>query len=105
MHPELTVAGESSSSSAADLAPAGSSVAADPVGSPKRRTRLQQGLIQPKNYEHITKYGLVCSTGEPGEPNTIEEALSDDKWKKAMVEEYKALERNKTWHLVPPQAR
>ena len=103
VHPESTVAGESSLSSAADLAPMGSSVAADPAGSPKRRTRLQQGLIQPKNYKHITKYGLVCSTGEPGEPNTIEEALSDDKWKKAMVEEYKALERNKTWHLVPPK--
>lgn len=47
------------------------------------------------HYKHITKYGLVCSTGEPGEPNTLEEALGDEKWKKAMHEEYRALEKNK----------
>ena len=46
---------------------------------------------------------MVCSTGEPGEPYTLEEALSDDKWKNAMNEEFKALQKNKTWHLVPPQ--
>ncbi|XP_073367824.1 uncharacterized protein [Aegilops tauschii subsp. strangulata] len=41
--------------------------------------------------------------GEPGEPNTFEAALCDEKWKKAMHEEYMALQKNKTWHLVPPQ--
>ena len=46
---------------------------------------------------------MVCSTGEPGEPHTLEEALGDEKWKKAMNEEYIALKKNKTWHLVPPQ--
>ena len=30
-------------------------------------------------------------------------ALDDPKWKKAMDEEYSALMRNKTWHLVPNQ--
>ena len=100
---ELAAAGGSSSGSAVDLAPAGSSTATDPAASPPRRTRLQQGVLEPKNYKNLIKYSLVCSTGEPGEPNTIEEALTDEKWKKAMLEEYKALERNKTWHLVPPQ--
>ena len=31
----------------------------------------------------------------------MDDALGDQKWKKAMDEEYTALMRNKTWHLVP----
>ena len=46
---------------------------------------------------------MICSTGEPGEPNTVEEALGNEQWKKAMNEEYMALKKNKMWHLVPPQ--
>ena len=38
-----------------------------------------------------------------GEPTTVSSALDDPKWKKAMDEEYSALMRNKTWHLVPNQ--
>ncbi|XP_073360660.1 uncharacterized protein [Aegilops tauschii subsp. strangulata] len=41
--------------------------------------------------------------GEPGEPQTLQEALGDERWKNAMNEEYMALKKNKTWHLVPPQ--
>ena len=41
---------------------------------------------------------MVCSTGEPGEPQTLQEALGDDRWKNAMNEEYMALKKNKTWH-------
>ena len=98
-------AAESSSGSGAanDLRTAGSSVATETSTQQPRRTRLQQGVIQPINYKHITKYGMVCSTGEPDEPNTLEAALCDEKWKKAMHEEYMALMRNKTWRLVPPQ--
>ena len=81
----------------------GSSAAMDSAAPPSRRTRLQQGITQPVNYKHITKYGLVCSTGELDEPKTLDAALCDDKWKKAMNEEYMALKKNKTWHLVPPQ--
>ncbi|XP_073359646.1 uncharacterized protein [Aegilops tauschii subsp. strangulata] len=36
-----------------------------------------------------------------GEPTKLDDALGDQKWKKAMDEEYTALMRNKTWHLVP----
>lgn len=41
---------------------------------------------------------MVASTGEP---HTYHEALVDPKWKKAMDEEFQALQKNNTWHLVP----
>lgn len=34
----------------------------------------------------------------------MHEALVDRNWKQAMVGEYMALVKNKTWHLVPPHA-
>jgi histone deacetylase 1/2 len=40
----------------------------------------------------------MCLTGEPED---VQQALKDPKWKAAMQEEYDALERNETWHLVP----
>ena len=46
---------------------------------------------------------MICSTGEPDEPNILEEALGDERWQKAMNEEFMALKKNKIWHLVPPQ--
>jgi hypothetical protein len=42
--------------------------------------------------------GNFCSTREPED---LQEALGDGKWKKAMEEELHALYKNKTWHLVP----
>jgi histone deacetylase 1/2 len=44
------------------------------------------------------RYGYLCSTGEP---QFVQEALGDPKWKKAMEEEYATLLKNGTWHLVP----
>jgi hypothetical protein len=35
------------------------------------------------------------------EPQTLHEALNDVRWKEAMDDEFAALMRNKTWHLVP----
>ena len=35
-------------------------------------------------------------------PNSIEEALTDSKWARAVQEELEALQKNKTWKLVPP---
>ena len=73
---------ESASELAAPRTPvpdSGSSVATDLAAPSQRQTRLQQGVIKPVDYKHITKYGLVCSTGEPGEPSTLEEALGDEK--------------------------
>jgi hypothetical protein len=43
-------------------------------------------------------YAYFCSTGEP---SSTAEALADVHWKAAMDEEYDALIKNKTCHLVP----
>jgi hypothetical protein len=37
-----------------------------------------------------------------GEPTSVDEALSDRRWVAAMDNEFQALHKNKTWHLVPP---
>jgi histone deacetylase 1/2 len=46
----------------------------------------------------MIQYGNLCSTGEP---QSVQEALGNPNWKKAMEEEYAALLKNGTWHLVP----
>ena len=38
------------------------------------------------------------------EPADYLEALEDENWRRAMEEEYQALMKNLTWHLVPPHA-
>jgi hypothetical protein len=43
-------------------------------------------------------YGLLTAAGEPC---SLQEALDDANWRKAMGEEFEALLKNKTWHLVP----
>lgn len=53
-----------------------------------------------KFYDGIIRYGLLSATGEP---ESLQEALGDRLWKKAMQDEYDALLRNGTWHLVPPK--
>lgn len=64
------------------------------------RTRLQEGIRQPKQYTDGTvRYGMFSSTGESG---NLSEALNDSNWRRAMEEKYNALIENKTWHLVPP---
>lgn len=35
------------------------------------------------------------------EPSTVAAALANKNWVAAMDTEYKALQQNKTWHLVP----
>jgi histone deacetylase 1/2 len=63
------------------------------------RTRLQQGIRQPKQYTDGTvRYGFLATTGEPC---SLSEALDHPQWRQAMNEEYDALIKNKTWHLVP----
>ena len=71
------------------------------VASPRVMTRLQKGIRNPKvRTDGTIRYGMLCISGEP---TTVSSALDDPKWKKAMDEEYSALMRNKTWHLVPNQ--
>jgi histone deacetylase 1/2 len=63
------------------------------------RTRLQSGVSQPKKFMDGTiHYAYFCSTGEP---SSTTEAFADPRWKAAMDEEYDALMKNNTWHLVP----
>jgi hypothetical protein len=57
-------------------------------------TRLRDGTAT------RVKYGCFTSTGEP---QSLSEALGDQNWKLAMDAEYDVLEKNQTWHLVPPE--
>jgi hypothetical protein len=62
-------------------------------------TRLQSGVSKPKKFTDGTiRYAYFSSTGEP---SSTAEALEDVRWKADMDEEYAALIKNKTWHLVP----
>jgi histone deacetylase 1/2 len=103
----------SSSSHAADSSnhPSSGSHAGSSVHSPpaqpepiRHRTRLQSGITKPRlDVNGTIKYSLACSTGEPTD---VQEALGDSHWKQAMDEEYNALVRNNTWHLVKaPQGK
>ena len=102
----MQVSGESISGSPAPGTPVHGSGFSAPDASavqPRWLTRLQKGVTQHLNYRNISKYGLVCSTDEQAEPRTLDEAFGDERWRKAMMEEYMALKKNKTWHLVPPR--
>jgi hypothetical protein len=48
-------------------------------------------------FSELNKESVCCT----GEPSTIAEAFTDSRWKAAMDEEYDALIKNHTWHLVP----
>jgi histone deacetylase 1/2 len=64
------------------------------------RTRLQSGIRKEKQFTDGTvRYGLLAANGEP---NNLEEALGNTNWKNTMDDEFSALQRNKTWRLVPP---
>jgi hypothetical protein len=64
-------------------------------------TRLQHNICKPKVYTD----GMVCYAclAASGEPVSTEEALADANWQGGMDDEYQALKKNNTWHLVPPQ--
>jgi hypothetical protein len=65
-------------------------------------TRLQHGITKPKTYTYGTiHYSLLASAG--GEPSSLHEALGDPNWKREMNNEIEVVEKNKTWHLVPPR--
>lgn len=49
---------------------------------------------------------FLCAVSHTHEPQSFEEANTYDEWKKAMQQEIRALEKNKTWDLVPlPQGK
>ena len=94
----LNLSGSAGSSALAGALALGSSVHASLTPTPPR-TRLQSGKNQPVNYK--VKYNLAASVASTGEPRTVHEALADPKWKQAMDDDFHALQKNKTWHLVP----
>jgi hypothetical protein len=63
------------------------------------RTRLQNNIKKPKVYTDGT-LPYACLT-QSGEPKSGAEAMEHDEWRGAMNEEYDALQKNKTWHLMP----
>jgi hypothetical protein len=68
-----------------------------PAAPVRPSTRLQHGIRKPKVYTDGTIcYGLLNSSGEP---NHIDEALDDSRWKSAMDQEYNALPKNNTLAL------
>lgn len=83
------------------LLPASSAIPEPPMLdlAERPRTRLQNNIVQPKKlFPSMIRYGHFCATGEP---ETVKEAMSDARWTQAMHDEYSALMRNCTWHLVP----
>jgi hypothetical protein len=93
----------SSADSSSLLAPASTAEVLDLPVQPavtRPRTRLQDHIVKPKvftddtvRYDHL---GLAMIR----EPKTLLEALHDEHWKGAMDEEFSALMKNKTGHLV-----
>jgi hypothetical protein len=64
------------------------------------KTRSKSGIFKQKVYTDGTiRYSLSVTTGEP---RTLDEALIDKNWRKAMDLEFQALQNNNTWHLVTP---
>jgi hypothetical protein len=64
-------------------------------------TRLQHGIVKPKIYTDGTVRWGMATTFPNGEPSTVAEALENPRWKQAIQDEYTALMKNGTWHLVP----
>jgi hypothetical protein len=65
------------------------------------QTRIMKGIRKPHVYNDGTvRYGMLAASS--GEPGSLADALQNENWRKAMEEEYDALLKNKTWHLVPP---
>ena len=60
-------------------------------------TRAKHGIRLPAVY-HVAPLSLL--------PKTFHSALADPNWRAAMEEEFRALQQNSTWELVPrpPQA-
>jgi hypothetical protein len=93
---DFQLASESSGSGRTGSATPASGVVS-PVGT-RPGTRLQHGIRKANIYnDGIVRYGLYTPSDEP---QNHHEALQDDKWKNAMDDEFHALQKNGSWHLV-----
>jgi len=57
-------------------------------------TRFKAGIVRPN-----PRYANVATTDQV--PRTVRAALRDPAWLAAMQDEYRALQANGTWELVP----
>jgi histone deacetylase 1/2 len=103
--PAPPASGQPTSPPAAPSATTSSADPSDPAASQHAMiTRHRDQTRREKEYTDGTvrydriKFGNYCSTGEPSNST---EAFDDARWKTAMDEEYSALMKNQTWHLVP----
>ncbi|KAK1644819.1 hypothetical protein QYE76_062624 [Lolium multiflorum] len=81
-----------------------------PHAAPRGHTPSSPPQSPPVSPDGSAAPSLSAAGGDPtgssaassGEPSTLHEALDDSNWRNAMEEEYNALMKNKTLHLVPP---
>nr|XP_040256239.1 vegetative cell wall protein gp1-like [Aegilops tauschii subsp. strangulata] len=96
-----TVAAPAAAPGAAAAAPAGP--AAPPLG---MTTRARAGVLQPSTRYSADEYACAASTSTPSPvPTSACAALRDPHWLAAMQEEFDALQRNRTWQLIPRPPR
>eukprot|EP00253_Pinus_taeda_P023684 PITA_23684 len=70
----------------------------EPKTSLIRSTRIR---YRPKRYDdYVTLVALTANDDEPLSYQEVVECSNSDKWKEAMKEEMKALDKNATWDLV-----
>jgi hypothetical protein len=99
LHPRSSIELVASGSSGPS-APLPLSAASTPSVPPRACTRLQNNIVKPKRlFPGMVRYANFCSIGEP---ESVQEAHADPKWKHAMDLEHSALLHNGTWYLVPP---
>jgi hypothetical protein len=85
------------------VAPAQPTAATPDAPAHRYGTRLSNNIKQPKvRTDGTVTYSAIRSTDE--EPTRYTIAKSHPQWRAAMNEEFQALLKNKTWHLVPPRA-
>lgn len=77
----------------------------DGAAAARPTTCLQHGIVKPKQYTDGTVRWCMLASSEAEEPVTVSDALRDTRWIAAMDNEYVALQKNKTWRLVPPPKR
>lgn len=65
-------------------------------------TRAKEGIFKPKHPFVGLLYTETSSLrDQAAEPTSVSQALTLPHWKSAMREEFEALQRNRTWNLVP----
>ena len=76
----------------------------DPL--PRPMTRSRAGTLRPSTRYPSDEYLLAASASEPSPlPSSARAALRDPHWLAAMQEEFDALQRNRTWQLIPRPPR